>query len=106
MPTFITKEQFSCAHSLEMVHRRTGSDRLVLTETLPVPLRCMSCIFQELLDASVDGIPCIPRSRAAELDRHLKMLGQDEMAGQLGLGRSRSRSLVVWRSSEQEFLAR
>ncbi|RYP14636.1 hypothetical protein DL765_006251 [Monosporascus sp. GIB2] len=60
MPTFITKEQSSCGHGLEMVHRRTGSDGLVLAETLPVPLRCLSCICQELLDASIDGMPCIP----------------------------------------------
>ncbi|RYO99353.1 hypothetical protein DL763_001527 [Monosporascus cannonballus] len=75
MPTFITKEQFSCGHGLEMVHKRTGSDGLVLAETLPVPLRCLSCICQELLDPSIDGMPCIPRSRVAELDRHLKVLG-------------------------------
>ncbi|RYP37992.1 hypothetical protein DL767_002720 [Monosporascus sp. MG133] len=54
MPNFITKEQFSCGHGLEMIHRRTSSDGLVLVEALPVPLRFLSCICQEPLDASID----------------------------------------------------
>ncbi|RYP07644.1 hypothetical protein DL764_002381 [Monosporascus ibericus] len=85
MPTFITKEQLSCGHGLEMIRRRTGSNGLILVETLPVPLRCLSCICLELLEASIDGMPCIPRSRVTGLDRHLKVLGQGKMAGQLRL---------------------
>ncbi|RYP60438.1 hypothetical protein DL770_009994 [Monosporascus sp. CRB-9-2] len=55
IPTLVTKEKFSCGHGLEMVHSCTGSDGLVLAETLPLPLRCLSCICQELLDASIDA---------------------------------------------------
>lgn len=83
MPTFITEEQFSCGHSFEIFHQRTGDDEYVITETLPVPIRCLSCICQELLDSSVDGIPYISRRRAAELHMHFKVLRRGGMYGQL-----------------------
>lgn len=80
MPTFTTKEQFSCGHGLETCHKRTGNDRYVITETLPVPLRCLSCICQGLLDSSVDGMPRIPHSRIVELRRDFKVLGQGDIS--------------------------
>ncbi|KAK7755116.1 hypothetical protein SLS62_002931 [Diatrype stigma] len=81
MPTFVTKEQFSCGHGLEICHRRTGNDKFVITETLPIPIRCLSCICQELLDASVaDGIPPrMVRSRVVELNMHFQALNHGDM---------------------------
>lgn len=45
MPTFITKEQYSCGHVLEICQKRTGDDKFVLTETLPVPYQCLDCVL-------------------------------------------------------------
>jgi hypothetical protein len=52
MPAFVTTEQFSYGHVLEMWHRSYGSDDRILKETLPLPQHCLSCVCTTVLNTS------------------------------------------------------
>lgn len=71
MPTFATKEQYSCGHAVEMCHKRTGVDGFVFTETLPMPYQCLNCTFRDMLDAPDNGVLAPIHYRVAELRGNL-----------------------------------
>ncbi|KAI4863586.1 hypothetical protein F4820DRAFT_426504 [Hypoxylon rubiginosum] len=48
MPTFVTRETYSCSHSSETRHRTFGNDGNVIIDTIPIPLRCLACTCQAL----------------------------------------------------------
>lgn len=79
MPIYVTVEQFTCGDSLETRQRHDGEDDVVLTEIIPVNMRCLQCICQDLLHHAIDGLPCIPRSRIAELEEHFDVLRNIDM---------------------------
>ncbi|KAI0005785.1 hypothetical protein F4779DRAFT_33055 [Xylariaceae sp. FL0662B] len=72
MPTFITRDEFSCGHTVQTFHRSLGNDGVFLTETIPVASRCLMCVCQTLLDASIDGVHAIPSSCLREVASHFR----------------------------------
>ena len=82
MPTFVTKEQYSCGHVLEICQKRTGDDKFVRTETVPVPYQCLTCAFGGV--SSTDGAS-VPPSRVADLRQHFSAVSR---TGRLARGQA------------------
>ncbi|KAI1505819.1 hypothetical protein F5X99DRAFT_428917 [Biscogniauxia marginata] len=80
MPTFITIEIFCCGHILETRHKPSGSHTSTITESIPLPGRCLACVCHSLLDSLLDGLSAIPQSYMRELVGHYRALTQHPSA--------------------------
>ncbi|KAI1347845.1 hypothetical protein F5Y01DRAFT_294104 [Xylaria sp. FL0043] len=99
MATYQTTEQFTCGHtqatvdSSSSMSRRTGRDQDLfytrkITEAVPIPTRCLTCICERLLEASYSGTRTIPRNYLRELNEHVRLLSlsaSEVMQRELGM---------------------
>ncbi|KAI0883050.1 uncharacterized protein GGS22DRAFT_190358 [Annulohypoxylon maeteangense] len=54
MSIFITREVYSCTHSLDRRHRTLGTDDGVEIEIVPIPSQCPACVYDSLLEGCIE----------------------------------------------------
>ncbi|KAI1133957.1 hypothetical protein F5Y05DRAFT_252263 [Hypoxylon sp. FL0543] len=82
MPTFVTRETYTCSHNIETRLHSFGTDDGIIVETVPIPSQCLACLCESLLDSTF-AFRCkdvglspdrISPPHAEELAKHLQAL--------------------------------
>ncbi|KAI0835243.1 hypothetical protein F5Y06DRAFT_141463 [Hypoxylon sp. FL0890] len=94
MPTFVTRETYTCSHEIETRLHSFGTDDGIIVETVPIPSQCLPCLCEVLLHYSFAfprkgvglSLDRISPPHAEELVKHLHaMLGWKKRCAAAGV---------------------